>query len=399
MRKKDLKVSRQRNLRSIAFFVSREIALPLSLREYYVSRELKKRGWNVSWLLPKFWKNNGLKIRWPIKAYPELNIRGRKVIFPFYLAIKLRLSSVNLIWISGWAIRSPKELFWLVIILKIAKIRVIYDPIDPIDLYIAAQEEDELNEHEGYSRFMTRIYQLCDAIFCVTPEIRELFIKKGISKEKVFVARWGTDMSTFNELNVDNSFRKRLGLNKDTFLVGWLGSMSRFKGLNEIMLPLISRLSPKLKDIHFIIAGGGLLENDIKRWIQKNRRLPVTLRGRIPYEQAPSFTWSLDAYLIPTNPISQFARSICPVKCFDALMMGTDVITTQTDATNFLCDLSSKVKLCDFNIECFENALMTLYQQRSLDKILPKISDVYQFTHQCISIQICETLEKLFDSS
>ncbi|MCK4829476.1 glycosyltransferase, partial [bacterium] len=202
------------------------------------------------------------------------------------------------------------------------------------------------------------------------------------------------DISRFNEKNVNLNYKTELGLNKDAFLVGWLGSMSPFKGLKEIILPLIHQLSQETDDIHFVIAGYGLLEKEIKIWIEKNKTLPVTLLGRIPYDITPSFTISLDVYLVPTNPGSEFARSICPVKCFDAIAMGTDVITTKTRATKFLEDISEKVHLCDFNIDSFRDTITNLYKTRNMQKHKPDSSDIFPFTHQNVSIQIAEIIQK-----
>ena len=380
--------------KSIAFFTFHRIHIPHNLREYYLSCELIKKKWRVLWLLPLHGENKVLDVTWPIKRYCLFDIRGHKFIFPVYLAIKLKILSIDVIWISGWSQRDPEALFWFVRILKIFGIKIIYDPIDPIDIFNEAHEQGNEQKNNRTAELMTSIYNFCDIIFCVTPEIRDSIIKKGVPNEKVFVARWGTDISRFNERNVNLDFRTELGLKNDIFLVGWLGSMNTFKGLKEILLPLINQLSQEINDIHFVIAGYGLLEEDIKNWIVNNKDLPVTLLGRIPYDITPSFTMSLDVYLVPTNPGSEFGRSICPVKCFDAIAMGTDVITTKTKATKFLEDISEKVHLCEFNIDSFRAKLTNLYKIRDMQKHRPDPPDILPFTHQNVSIQIAKIIQK-----
>ena len=384
--------------RSIAFFTVPKIHIPYNLREYYLSHELIKRGWKVSWLLPTHGQNDALKLSWPMKRYYPLDFKGHKFIFPIYLSVMLRLSSINVIWISGWSQRDIDALLWFVRILKMFGIRIVYDPIDPIDIFNEAQQPGDPKQNRA-AVLMSTIYQLCDIIFCVTPEIRNLILRKGVSPKKVFVARWGTDISLFERTGVQVSFREELGLDEQTFLVGWVGLMNPFKGLAEIVIPLIEVMSPKYSNIHFVIAGYGRLETHIKRWIQQNSGMPVTLLGRIPYNKAPSFTSALDAYLVPTDPSSEFARSICPVKCFDAIAMGTDLIVTRTDATRILLSISEKVHLCDFNIDSFRRALEELYDTRDDRKPgnkrhRPEQTNIYPFSHQYTSKSMCDVFDQ-----
>lgn len=380
--------------KSIAFFTVHRIHIPHNLREYYLSYELIKKKWKVFWLLPFHGQNDALAVQWPIKRYHILDIRGHKFVFPVYLAIKLKLLSMDVIWISGWSQRDPEALFWFIRILKAFGIKIIYDPIDPIDIFNEAQEQGNEQKQNRTAELMASIYNFCDIIFCVTPEIRDLIIKKGVSDKKVFIGRWGTDISRFNRENVKLDYKIKLGLKKDTFLVGWLGSMNPFKGLKEIMLPLIHQLSQEIDDIHFVIAGYGLLEKDIKIWVRKNKKLPVTFLGRIPYDITPSFTMSLDVYLVPTNPGSEFARSICPVKCFDAIAMGTDVITTKTKATKFLEDIAENVHLCEFKVDSFRDTITNLYKNRNRQKQKSYPSAIFPFSHQGVSKQIAEIIQK-----
>lgn len=388
-------------LKYILFCLHKDIRVPLSLREYYVSLELIKKGWSIYWCIPRSGSDSsGLSLNWPVLRYPDLNIRGHKFLVPMYLALLCWKMRIKVVWISGWFIRDSGMLKLCIKILKFFGLKVVYDPIDPIDLLSEAQEPQHPRKKETIKEHLHEVYYLADIILAVTPEIADHIGQEyGIDKKKIFVARWGTDASIFSKKNIQDDFRKKLGMGNRTFLVGWLGSMSPFKGLLEIMIPLVEATAYKLENIHFVIAGGGLLEKDVEDWV-RTKKLPVTLIGHIPYREAPSFTKALDVYIVPTNPLHRLGRYVCPVKCFDAVVMGTTLITTETKATQVLTEISKDVFLCEFKVQAFQSTLERVYkewQERGSTKpsgeVEARSSKVYKFTHQHVAKKLAQTLD------
>lgn len=353
--------------RRMGFFVDQNIHVPHHLREFYVCRALKEHGWDVTWFLPKDGSGEDvLPLDWPVDRYAKLDVKGHKVLFPIYFATLLRAKGIRLLWISGWAIRDPDELGWFTRILRAFGIRLIYDTVDPVDLFAVAHGATA-EEAAVTRQLMAGVYERCELIFTVTPELAELISCPDEHRGSVVTFRWGTDGSVFSRDRAKPTFRDRLGLSENVFLVGWLGSMNPFKGIEEVLIPVAERAAKELEDIHFVIAGYGILEDRLKDWANADPSLPVTLLGRIPYDQAPDFTLSLDAYLIPTNPESEFAQAICPVKAFDALALGVDTLITRTAATEFLEERSPVMHLIEFDREQFYRKLRMLWERKPGD--------------------------------
>ena len=223
--------------RSIAFFPIKDLHLPHNYREYFQSRELARRGWRVMWLRPHTGRNDGVPVEWPVLPFRDLDLRGRTYYLPVHLALKLRHAGVRWLWLSGWTVRSPKELDWLTAILCAFGIRVIYDPVDPICEFVAAQRGHPRPSPDCLS-LMKRVYGRCDIVLAVTPELRNLLVAHGAPADRVVVARWANDRHAFDPARTQRALRRQLGLGPETFLVGWLGSMEYFKGLREIVQPL-----------------------------------------------------------------------------------------------------------------------------------------------------------------
>lgn len=380
--------------KSIAFFVYPVLRFPRNNREYFLTQELKSRDWQVVWLVPKSGKNEGVPVEDYILTYCDLDVRGRTYLLPVYLGLMLRAKGIKYLWISGWSIRSEKEIYWLVRIMRMLGIAVIYDTIDPKCL-IDIAGNSELENSEAMKKCqsaMNEIYSMCSRVLCVTPEMKALMIRKGADESRLFVARWGADSEIFNRNTMKSDFRKRLLIEESTVLVGWLGGMGEFKGLMGMLLPLMEKIL-KDRNIHFLIAGDGPLFKDVEAWAASQKDASITLMGRLSYKDAAEFTAALDVYLVTTDPVSEYARAICPIKCYDAVAAGTPLVTTRTPATEHLLQISANTHLCEYDINSFEKAVRNVVAdieniRKSRTRGMKGI-----ISHQSVSIDIADMLE------
>lgn len=385
--------------RAIAFFVFPILRFPRNNREYYLTEGLLKRSWKVLWLVPQSGVNEGVPVDRYILRYPDMDVRGRTYLLPIYLGWTLHKRGISFLWLSGWSIRSLKEIYWLITILRYWGIRVIYDPTDPKCIFESATRE--LDDPKGLRlcyRWINRVYQKCAKNLFVTPELRELVKEHGADISNAFVARWGTDASVFNRdnrLEKSSRFRARFNIDEGSVLVGWMGSLAQFKGVQEMLLPLGERLGAK-REIHLIIVGEGPLMKEIKIWAAGRERPRVHLLGRLPYAEAADFTAALDLYIVCTNPATSYARAICPIKCYDAIAMGVPLVTTRTPATEHLVRFSNNVHLCDFTLEDYERVVTAVIDQRLKTPILEKEAGPEGLiSHQTVTPKIVDMLEKL----
>lgn len=381
--------------RSIAFFVYPVLRFPRNNREYYLTQELLSRGWRIAWLVPESGRNEGVPVEDCILRYRDLDVRGRTYLLPFYLGMLLSARGVNYLWLSGWAIRADREIYWLIRILGMFGIETIYDTIDPKCVFEVANGDLASPGAIASAReSINEIYGLCRRILCVTPEMKALLVHEGADERKLFVARWGVDRTVFDRSAIKGDLRSRLGIDGNAFLVGWLGSMTAYKGLREMLMPLVDRLARE-RNIHFLIAGDGPLFAEVEEWAAAAKHASVTLLGRVPYGEAAEFTAALDAYIVTTNPDSDYARAICPVKCYDAIAMGTPLVTTRTAATEHLEQICRNVHLCEYDIASFEKAVRAI--AADLDGVRKSRKEELQgvISHQGVSREIADMLEEL----
>jgi len=386
----------------IAFLFSQVLTIPPSWtnnREYYASFELLRRGHKITWVtrIPS-------KQVSPKEKIIVLNLgRGKsKVGFSilsfFHLYRFLLKSKVDIVWICGYYSRSILNLLLLMCILKFLRKKIIYDPIDPIIIYkIASSELKEDTLKERMLRFlMRRIYQFADLVLAVTEEMKEILVRRGVDGKKIHAVYCGTDKTRFN-LSVDgSSIRKEFGL-ESKFVIGWIGSMSPFKGVSEIVIPLIKRLKLSVPEAFFLIGGRGPLQEEFVKLKKDDLEAPFIYLGTIPYDLTPLYTNAFDLYIIPLNTQFEFTRSVLPAKLFDALATGTPTLVTLTPATQRLSRTFQSMTLVEDNPEAFEKAIVKIKKDYEKIKLLAiqdaKKMDAY--TAQNSGDRVSDLIERL----
>lgn len=379
------------------FLFKDQIRVPINLREYYISCELIHRGYEVLWFCEQ--ASGHYPFLFDVqKIFIESRNTSHtnKWLYPLHLVKVFKHFCVKFIWISGWYERNPLYIFYILCILKIFGLRVLYDPIDPIYEYEVANNNVKMTIWKKIKTLIlvNAIYRLSDITLMVTEELKKAVVKKGAPENKIYVAMWGTDISRFNSQNCNNILRRSLNLD-DKFIIGWLGTMSLFKGIEEILIPIIKTIPKYIPEAFFLIGGKGHLER-VFTDLSDAGDVPFKLLGEISYDDAPAFTSSIDLYLVPTNTSTEIGKCICPVKIFDSLAMGKPVIATTSKATEFLHKEVDSVILIDFNFHNFFNAILKCYYDYSnlKEKCDKNKLKIIKYSHQSTSEKIAEIIEK-----
>ena len=387
---------------SAAFFFNKDAIIPLNLREYYISRELLERGHRVVWV-HSYKKKSELKNCLggefeSLSLFKSSNSNVGTITTVIKLCKMLKKKNIRVLWIQGWMERSPLRLLILIGMAKIAGLKVIYDPIDPIYEYTISTFGANIRKiNKKWLKFILNIsYSMTDIIFAVSDPLKKRLIQSGVSPKKIEIAMWGTDIERFDvkKLPRINPFREEPHL-KNKFVIGWLGSMSRFKGIREILLPLINKLTPEHKNLAFLIAGKGELYDTISEFIKTLPENFVNLNGSIQYDQAPAFTAAIDCYIVPTNPKDPLGSSIIPVKVLDSVALGVPVIATKSVAILPISRQIDSIYLTNWDVDSFYEKIKVIQKDYKHYKEISKfaIANVSPFSHQQISKDIVNVLE------
>ena len=110
----------------------------------------------------------------------------------------------------------------------------------------------------------------CDKIICISDAEKRSALDRKICKEnKLKVIFNGVDIEAYENEIHGLIKRKDLNIPKDAFVVGMVGRMSRQKA-PDIFIRAAKLIKQTILNAHFIMVGGGEMENEIKGYAEKN---------------------------------------------------------------------------------------------------------------------------------
>ena len=173
-----------------------------------------------------------------------------------------------------------------------------------------------------------RILKNADRVIVINDKLKDFVVERGSNPERTQVEKAGVDFGRFNPDTDGNEIRERYGIEKDDFVLFFVGWLYHFAGLKEIAIELakIKNENPKIK---LLIVGDGDAFDDLQR-IREEYQLDnqVILAGKQPYEKVPAFIASSDICLLPAHN-NEMMHDIVPIKLYEYMACGKPVITTR----------------------------------------------------------------------
>lgn len=194
----------------------------------------------------------------------------------------------------------------------------------PVVLEVNASVPDETRRYRpevhllpGLSGWIERrTLAAASAVFVVSRLLRDYFVERGLSPERVAVIPNGADPDRFHPAAAGRELRDRF---PGRVLVGFAGSFARFHGL-DLLEQAIRRTAA-----HFVLAGDGAGARELRT------RLPgqsnVTFLGSVPYARVPGILAAMDVLVAPYPAQDFFYFS--PIKLFEYMACGRAVLSAR----------------------------------------------------------------------
>ena len=174
-----------------------------------------------------------------------------------------------------------------------------------------------------------RILKNADRVIVINDKLKDFVVERGSDPERTQVEKAGVDFERFNSDIDGNEVRERYGIEKDDFVLFFVGWLYHFAGLKEIAIEL-SKMKDEKPKIKLLIVGDGDAFDDLQR-IRDEYQLnnQVILTGKQPYEKIPVFTAAADVCLLPAYPTEKIMQDIVPIKLYEYMACGKTVIATK----------------------------------------------------------------------
>jgi glycosyltransferase involved in cell wall biosynthesis len=142
-------------------------------------------------------------------------------------------------------------------------------------------------------------WKSCRAVITISDLLKEYMVRNGVAAGKITVVPNGADPDVFRPMAGGRDTRRSLGIPPDAVVVGWIGSLYGWSGL-ENLLAISRRLLKLRKRIVLLFVGGGR-NREVIRSHFPDARLGgrVFLTGTVPYTDVPRFLNVMDVVVVP----------------------------------------------------------------------------------------------------
>ena len=185
----------------------------------------------------------------------------------------------------------------------------------------------------GLERWMLRRF---NSVSSISHRMVDRLVAKGVARERTrYFPNW-VDISHIGPFCSSPNYRRELGIDPQTFVVLYSGTLAAKQGL--LVIPQVAALLAHRRDILFVICGEGALQNELEsrvRQLANVRLLPLQ-----PFERLGELLAMADIHLLPQS--SDAADLVLPSKLSGMLASGRPVVATCAPGT----ELASVVSQC-----------------------------------------------------
>jgi len=205
---------------------------------------------------------------------------------------------------------------------KIFKIPFIFFYIDILHQLVP------LSYAQGLARIACQILlKNANQVLVHTKFQQRYVINEGSKAKRVKVLPDGITLkNTEVDIQKFENLKSKFSINKDDFIIFFMGYLYDFAGLQEIIEYYNSDVMSGIIKLKFVILGDGGIYNSLNNYIKTNGANWVILAGRVPFFEIAEYIELADLCLLSFR-INDITKEIVPIKIFEYMAMKKPVLS------------------------------------------------------------------------
>ncbi len=200
-------------------------------------------------------------------------------------------------------------------------------------------DEMKMGGHGGFMLFLVKFYEyinykLTDALFCVTPVVRQKITE-------LYKIRPGVAHFVYNGVDADrckpmpkSEAAKALGMNADNLYIGFIGYIFPWSGMDKLVA-IAPQVVKEVPQARFVIVGHGIWGEQLPGMIEKvGMRDYFILTGYQPWERIPLYCNLFDIGITPYPGDMGVGRYRSSMKTLEYSAAGTPVVITRCEGVS-----------------------------------------------------------------
>ena len=256
----------------------------------------------------------------------------------------------------------------------------------------------KMQQINGHS--VNSFFSAVDTYFAISRRAKETLMLEGVSENKIRIIPHGVDIKKFKPRVKDCELMKSLNIREKETIILFVGSMSKIKGVQFLILAANKLLNDdelKEKPIRFLLVGRGPEEYRMKRLAKKlGIQKSIIFLPFIPHEEIPYIYNLADIFVLPSVP-TEITQEKFGIVLIESMASGVPVISTYCGAIPEVISTSG-ILTQPADIISLYNSLKTLILDKQIQKRLIKkgLDRVYKkFDNRLISRKIKEIYDDL----
>jgi len=172
------------------------------------------------------------------------------------------------------------------------------------------------------ARYLERwIFRQADALIAVSHNLKAMLAQHGVKEDKIWVIPNAVDIHQFCFKSDSRPVRKQYHIPDDKIVVGFIGSMVPWHGIDMLLDSLGDMFASNLS-IHLLLVGDDRRINLASHPARLKEH--VTFTGRIPHDAIPQYIAAMDIAVLPNS--NNYGS---PMKLFEYMAAGKPVVAPQ----------------------------------------------------------------------
>lgn len=193
-----------------------------------------------------------------------------------------------------------------------------------------AFSDPEYMKTEHYSYIEKRELEACssvDKVITLSEAMADWLTARGINREKITVVGNATFTPQCGSPELSGStIRKKFGIPADAFVVGYLGSIVEYEGLDLLIHAHVDM--PELSRPYLLIVGSGKVENSLKDLVKRlGSSDRVIFAGRAHANEVSSYYYAMDVVALPRKE-HLLTRLVPAIKPFEVVAHGKPLMVS-----------------------------------------------------------------------
>jgi glycosyltransferase involved in cell wall biosynthesis len=171
-----------------------------------------------------------------------------------------------------------------------------------------------------------------DRVVTLGQAMRAELVGAGVPGQRVVVVPNGAAPDAFNRVERDPALARSLGLGPDEVVIGYVGSLVTYEGL-DLLVEAMALLRDRKRRARAVIVGDGARERARLETLAGQLGVldRVLLAGPVPHCEVPRWHGLLDVFAMPRRD-ERVCRVVAPLKPLEAMAAGRAVVVPDLPA-------------------------------------------------------------------